>query len=158
MSYRRDNRSLKQFKKDIEHGTKTEAEIIQMYAEYFEEKYALFVDVKDNGCDNSGKYLKASEINTGADYLLNGRLVEVKFNNEKLDYFHFKKQQLESYLEQGAVVLWVNGWETKRPRFTVLRRKHLLQIQRRGKLVSFEGWGGKKCYRLYAEDYNWYSF
>lgn len=158
MSYRRDNRSVKQFKKDIAEGTATEAEIIRMYIEYFEEKYGLYVDVQNNGCDNSGKYLREDQINAGADFKLNGRLVEVKFNNEKLDYFHFKQSQLESYLKQGAVVLWVNGWDTKRPRFTVLRKKHLLDIKRRGKLVTFDGWGGKKCYRLYTEDYNWYSF
>lgn len=158
MGYREDNRSRKQFKEDIRNGTRIESEIIHMYAEYFEERYGLHVDVKDNGCDNSGKYMRDKDIDTRADFLLNDRPVEVKFNNTKLEFFHFKKQQLDSYLEQGAVILWVNGWDTKRPRFTILRRQQLLSIKKRSKLINFAGWGGKKCYRLYTEDYNWYSF
>jgi len=158
MGYREDRRSRKQFKQDIKEGTKTESEIIHMYVEYFEEQYGLLVNVTDNGCDNSGKYIPADQVKATADYLLNGRPVEVKFNKEKLPYFHFKKQQLKTYLDQGAVVLWVNGWDTKRPRFTIFKRRHLLNIQKQAEIVSLKTWGGKKCYRLYADDYNWHAF
>lgn len=157
-AYRRDHRSQAEFAEDIALGTAAEAKIIRRYARYVDDVFGIPVKVKSSGCDNSGKYLEDDDVTTAADYRLNGRLVEVKFNNEMLDAFHFKKNQLNSYLKQGAVILWVNGWKTDNPEFTILKRRHLQRIKNTAELVSFRGWGGKKCYRLHKSDFNWFRF
>lgn len=153
--YRRDNRSIEEFAADILHGHKVEREIIDRYVEWVERTKGIVLDVQDNGIDNSGKLLdKAS---SDADYKINGHPVEVKFNNRHLNVFHLKVGQLKSYIRQGATILWVNGWETDKPVFTIVTTKDLVKISKR-QVVEFAGWGGKKCYRIAAKEFSWKDF
>ncbi|ACV61746.1 hypothetical protein Dtox_0841 [Desulfofarcimen acetoxidans DSM 771] len=66
--------------------------------------------------------MSLSKVNTKADFLVNGKPVEVKLNKHYLKIFHFKVDQLNSYLKQEAVVLWVNGYKTDNPVFTVIKK------------------------------------
>lgn len=158
MSYRADKRNLTQFKRDIKIGNETERKIINMYKEYFMEVYGLHIDIQENGCDNSGEFLEEDQISSSADFIVNGQRLEVKFNNEKLSYFHIKERHIHSYIKQGASVLWVNGWKTKRPRFTVIDPRLLIRIVNNNDTIRLREWGNKEAYRLYAEDYQWHSF
>ncbi|MBC9785927.1 hypothetical protein H1S01_15685 [Heliobacterium chlorum] len=153
--YRMEGRTIKEFARDIAQGTKTEAEIIALYVDYWRQKTGEVLTVKNNGCDNSGRLLMNARVNLNADYLLNGKPVEVKFNNSVLNAFRFKADQLESYLKQGASVIWVNGWQTPSPVFTVLKTRQLEAIKQSGEPLPFTHWGGKLCYELSAADYIW---
>lgn len=131
---------------------------MRRYANYIDDVFGIPVTVVNNGCDNSGEYLKDEDVSTQTDFTINGRPIEVKFNNEHLETFHFKQSQLRSYEKQRAVILWVNGWKSGKPVFTILKRRHMRRIKAEAELVEFRGWGGKKCYRLNAKDYKWYQF
>lgn len=152
LAYRADNRSVDQFAKDIEHGHKVERELVERYAKYVERKHGQKLAIEDNGVDNSGKLLdKAS---TKADFLLGGMPLEVKFNNRMLRHFHLKVDQLESYIRQKAHILWVNGYEADQMEFTIVSPEQLLEIKKRG-TIAFDGWGGKQCYRIAADEFQW---
>jgi hypothetical protein len=153
--YRMDNRSVEKFAKDIEAGTKAEREIIAMYVRYYKLKYGVTLDVIDNGCDNGGQLLGREMVNTKADYILSGQPVEVKFCNNQLTRFRFKKDQLDSYLRQGAVILWVNGYTTGKPTFTILKHRDLMRIKETKSPIAFLPWGGKLCYELDADELVW---
>jgi len=156
--YRMDGRTVEQFAEDIAQGTRKERLIISWYVRHYEIKYGITLDVEDNGCDNSGKLLGRKQVNTDADFKLNGRPVEVKFNNKRLLRYHFKADQLSSYLKQGASVIWVNGYQTDSPVFTVLKPPELTKIKETKIPVAFLPWGGKMCYELDAHDFRWLRF
>ena len=157
-SYRMDGRTVEQFAEDIAQGTRKERHIISWYVRHYEIKYGITLDVEDNGCDNSGKLLGRKQVNTAADFKLNGRPVEVKFNNKRLLRYHFKVDQLNSYLKQEASVIWVNGYQTDSPVFTVLKTLELAHIKETKIPVAFLPWGGKMCYELDAQDFRWLKF
>jgi hypothetical protein len=85
--YRRDNRTTEQFQKDILYGSLTERNIIDRFVRQYETETGRKVRVEDNGCGNSGELLHRCRVNGKADYTLNGKSVEVKFNRKKLDTF-----------------------------------------------------------------------
>ncbi|WP_328597295.1 hypothetical protein [Heliobacterium mobile] len=155
LNYRMDDRDIKDFARDIEHGSRVEREIIELYVDYWQRKTGEVLSIQNNGCDNSGRLLLGANVNLKADYLLNGRPVEVKFNNSNLSTFRFKSDQLNSYMKQGASVIWVNGWQTSIPVFTVLKPKHLRLIKESKTPLPFIFWGSKLCYELSASDYTW---
>lgn len=154
-SYRMDNRTVEQFAKAIEQGSQIERDIIERYVQQLKRNWGIELTVEDNGCDNSGKLLNYQQVNTKADFLINGEPVEVKFNNSNMIKFRFKAEQLESYLKQGATVLWVNGYHTKKPTYTLLEPDNLEWIKRECSLIPFIPWGGKFCYELCSEDFEW---
>ncbi|QGG47681.1 hypothetical protein [Heliorestis convoluta] len=153
--YRMDGRTLEQFAKDIEKAARVERDIIELYVAYYERTYNKRPVIEDNGCDNSGQLLSRKKVSTKADFKVNGKLVEVKYNNEWLKKFRFKADQLNSYLKQDASVLWVNGYTTKTPKFTVLKTKDMETIKATKTPIPFIPWGGKKCYELQSDDYVW---
>jgi hypothetical protein len=156
-SYRMDNRTVEQFAEAIEKATKAERDIIDRYVRQFERRFGVKLTVEDNGCDNTGKLLNYRKVNTKADFLLNGVPYEVKFNNDLMSIFRFKAEQLESYLKQGATVLWINGYHTQTPMYTIIEREDLERIKLECAIIPFIPWGGKRCYELYADDFDWTS-
>lgn len=156
-AYRMDNRSVEQFAEAIEKATKAERDIIERYVRQFERKWGVKLKVEDNGCDNTGKLLSSRKVNTKADFLVDGVPVEVKFNNDHLPKFRFKAEQLDSYMKQGASVLWINGYQTQNPMYTIMEREDMKRIKAECDLIPFIPWGGKRCYELYADDFNWIS-
>lgn len=155
MDYRMDVRTKDEFIHDISHSTEVESKIINAYKNQMEEK-GYVINVSDNGCDNDGSILEDDKVNTDADFNVNGKPLEVKFNKERLSEFHIKRYQLLSYIKQGASILWVNGWSTRNPRFTILKVKDLKEIYLdNSSIVEFNSWGGKKCHKIYPENYRW---
>ena len=155
LDYRMDVRTKEQFEKDIAVGTAIEHDIIQKYKRYFEAIYHRELVVVDNGCDNSGGYLQDSQVTTKADFSLNGKLVEVKFNKHTMSVFRVKKSQLESYIRQGAIMLWVNGNGTATPTFTLLKVSQMEAIIKDKVPFEFATWGNKLCYQIYASEFVW---
>lgn len=153
LAYRIDHRTIDQFSKDIKIGHEKERDIMNAYKQYVYDTYGIQLDVKPNGVDNSGKFI-FGKVNTKADYLVNDKPLEIKFNNRMLDFFHFKVSQLNSYIRQDAHVLFVNGYETSCPVFTIMTPKHLRKVRKLKKPIYFEKWK-KQVYRLRASDYVW---
>lgn len=98
--------------------------IMDAYKQYVYDTYGIKLKIKSNEVDNSGKFIFGKG-NTKADYLVNGKLLEIKFNNRLLSFFQFKACQLDSYIKQNAHVLFVNGYETNCPVFTIMSINHL---------------------------------
>lgn len=153
LAYRIDHRSIDQFVEDIKIGHEKERNIMNAYKQYVYENYGIKLDVKPNGVDNSGRFIYG-KVNTQADYLVNGKPLEIKFNNKLLDFFHFKVSQLDSYIRQNANVLFVNGYETLCPVFTIMTPNHLRKVRKLKEPIYFEKWK-KQVYRLRASDYVW---
>jgi len=158
IDYRMDSRTREVFEKDIAVSTARERDIIQRYKKIYESKYGKELVIEENGCDNSGDYLDDSEVTTKADFLLNGKPVEVKANNNKLVKFRLKKGQLESYIRQNAAIIWVNGYKSNDPTYTIVKVSVLESIYKSRKPIEFAGWGGKLCYEVYAKEFIWNAF
>jgi len=156
--YRKDWRTDEEYANDIAYGHKVEKDIIEAYAKHLRNKYNMEVVVEDNGVDNSGEVIDADKVSTDADFRLNGILVEVKFMNNMCNEFRFKESQLHSYLKQGAVVLFVNGWTTDNPEFTVMKSDKLNWIKDGFKAKPFKSWGYKHCYFLKKYHFQWHKF
>ncbi len=154
--YRMDGRTVEEFKRDIKTGAIKERDIITRYAHRQYSKYAHTVFVVDNGCDNKGKLLPKSKVNSKADYLMGNIPTEVKFNNRMLGIFRIKAGQLRSYIKQGARILWVNGYETRSPLFTFISVGQLEQISESRQEKPFFPWGGKPCYEIDANECMWF--
>lgn len=156
--YRKDWRSDAEYANDIMVGHKTEQDIIQAYAKHLRHTQGIKVTIKNNGVDNSGKVIDAKDVTTDADFIVNGELMEVKFMNNYCKNFRFKEDQLHSYIRQGATVLFVNGWKTDRPVFTLMDTKALKDIAKHTKAQPFEGWGNKRAYFLRDSSFTWKKF
>lgn len=154
--YRKDNRTDAEFEKDILEGHQFEREIVERYAAHVRQKYNVDVTITDNGVDNSGAI--HDEGDCRADFLFNGKPLEIKYINQHADEFRFKDYQVLSYIQQNASVLLVNGWLTEEPTFTVIKPDKLKQIVATKKPKPFEPWGFKKCYFLKKYTFNWFLF
>lgn len=117
LQYRLDHRTVEQFEKDIKECSNIERQIIDNYAHMFFKKHGYFPNIENNGVDNSGNLIKR-RVNSNADFLVDGELIEVKFSKKDQKKFHFKTSQLRSYIKQGASILFINGYETDSPRYT----------------------------------------
>jgi hypothetical protein len=156
IDYRKDVRTDEQFDDDIFNSHIAERKIIERYAQHLRDKYNMEVVIEDNGVDNSGKPLDSAT--TDADFLLNGKLIEVKFAEDNLSVFRLKKDQVKSYIEQDAPVLFVNGWETDNPVFTIIKPDRLIDITRTRRAKPFAPWGHKLCYFLNSCAFKWFNF
>jgi hypothetical protein len=156
--FRKDWRNDEQFARDILEGHVIEANIIMEYADYLRRVYSIEVEIKDNGVDNTGAVLNNDEVDARADYLLNGQPIEVKYIKEHADEFRLKKEQVLSYIEQGAFILLVNGWMTEKPTFTLIKTERLKEIVQTKRTKPFETWGYKRCYFLKKYHFQWFSF
>lgn len=157
--YRKDWRTDEEFQADIKKAHKIESDIMDAFVRHLELTYpdSKFV-VEDNGIDNSGEVLDLKDVDMRADYKVNGKLLEIKYNNNHMDEFRFKKSQLESYIEQNATVLWVNGWDKEEPVWTLMNVKDLKEIKKTRQPFKYKYWGFKLCYNIKAYNYEWSTF
>lgn len=156
MSYRRDNRSLKQFRKDIKNGTETEKEILERWLTAQDVTHDAY---SDTGCCNKGEYLQDHQVNMDADFHVEGiGRLEIKFSRPMVDRLHLKCSQVKSYLKQDAAILLVNGWETDSPVYTIIRPQVLQAKSEKWESGPFKGFGYKRAYRLYVSEFIWREF
>lgn len=156
--YRKDWRTDEEYANDILKGHIAEKQIIEKYANHLRLKYDIEVTIEDNGVDNSGQVIDESKVTTKADYMLNGTLIEVKFINNDATEFRFKKDQIKSYIKQGATILLVNGWQTDNPTFAVIKPDRLKEITKTHRAKPFKTWGYKMCYFLKSYSFKWNKF
>lgn len=154
--YRRlSGRTYEQFKKDIKQGHENEREIIHRYAKFYRSKKGKELSIIDNGVDNTGDFLDISEVKDDADFVVNGKPMEVKIIKNKLPKFRLKLNLIKSYIEQDANVLIVLGWETDTPEFTILNKEKLKHMATFGKKEVSGDWEGKPTVVVYSNSYKW---
>jgi hypothetical protein len=140
---------------DIELSSKIERLIVERYARYVKRVYGVEIVVTDNGCDNSGGYLPDCKVSTKADFLINGKPYEIKHFKPMLRELPLKADSLQSYIDQGAQILLVNGYASKHPQFTLIQPHHIQRIVDTCTTVPHKPWGGKPVYMMLKKDFNW---
>lgn len=108
--YRADNRSIEQFKEDILEGNRIEYEIIKRFCD---KKGLEFVQLGHDG----GEFKEKS--NSVADFMVDGKPMEVKFCRKDIRRFHLKKYHVDDYIKQGALILFIMNYDEK-PMFCVI--------------------------------------
>lgn len=151
---RLDHRTIQQFKADIEAGHKAEWDIIQKLGRIIERETGVLPLIRPNGSDMSGQYKSHDEVSCDADFYIGKVLVEVKFDRTFNPYFHLKVHQLESYVQQKAVIIFVRGYGTGREMIALLKPELLLKSYER---VWFEPWQ-EYAVRIPASDIAWARF
>jgi hypothetical protein len=151
-------RTVEQYKQDIKQAHKDERIVIEKYAEYCKKNYGLDLVIEDNGCDNSGEFLNIDEVTSDADFIVNGKLVEVKVVRYKLTNFRLKVDSLKSYIKQKAYMLLVVGWKTDNPEFTLLKPKKMIELLKTKKVYTDRDWENKKVVKVSYNDFDWDTF
>lgn len=139
--YRADNRSMEQFKEDIKEGNRIESEIIQRYCDKMGYSYTQL------GHDD-GEFKEKS--NSLADFLVDGKVLEVKFCRNKIKKFHLKKHHVDEYIKQGAMILFVMGWDEKEPIYTLIDPRNIINN-------PVKVFWNKLTYICKAKDFKWLS-
>lgn len=153
-------RTYEQFARDIKQAHMYEKDIIQRYIKRIKTVEDVHLKYKNNGADNSGKFLSYNQVNSKADYILiypNGRekLVEVKMIEQSLDFFRLKATLVKSYIRQQAHILLVNGYHTNNPIYTLLTPVQLKKLLKHGNVYTYPKWEDKKVVDVYTNDYCW---
>lgn len=157
--YRRDSRSVDQFKKDIKECSHLERELMILYVTFLNEKAgeALY-SFEDHGVDNSGEFIEDnSKITCKADFVLKtkgkrDKKIDIKFCRESHSRFHLKVNQLKKYLaEDVCIVNWM-GIDTPDRAFCIITPKQIEQLLATEKPVRM--WY-KECLRLNCKDFKW---
>ena len=157
MNYRFDKRSKNQFKKDIKEASKTEEEILNLWLDILQKDGLTRPTYSNLAAGRDGGFLKDADVDSTADFVVEqfGK-IEVKFCNPFLKTrFHLKVGQLKSYVKQNATILIVNGWETDKPEFTLIKNDMMSKIIDSCDIVNWGGMGGKKCYRVPTQMFIW---
>lgn len=152
---RMSGRNEEQFKVEIKQAHLDEHEIIHRYASYRMHTTGEKVEIIDNGIDMSGEFLEVSQVKNDADYIVNGKKMEVKTVKKDLFQFRLKLNLIKSYIEQNASMLLVLGWETDSPVFTVLEVDDLKHMAKFGKKTVSNDWEGKPSVNVYKNSYEW---
>lgn len=101
LNYRKDVRSVSEFKEDIKVHTIKEKTLMDLWSKLIKEN-SIPIEVIDNGIDNTGELI-TGKVNRNADYRIKidniERKLEIKTSPVKYKAT-FKKDDLESYLKQ----------------------------------------------------------
>lgn len=153
LQYRLDHRTVDQFEKDIKECSNIERQIIDNYAHMFFKKHGYFPNIENNGVDNSGNLIKR-RVNSNADFIVNGELIEVKFSKKDQKKFHFKTSQLRSYIKQKAKLLFLNGYESPIPRYIIVDHETMEKWLREKEPFYFFPWR-KEVIQVSENEVNW---
>lgn len=158
--YRKDYRDHKTFCDDIKKATATERAILDRWLEILAKQYGQRPKVKNNGCANSGEYLEQKDVTAAEDYEIEGiGLVEIKFSYPKLkEHFHFKTGHVNRYLRNKSTILFVDGWASNSPEYTVIEATTLERLVATAEIVNCRQFGGKEAYRFKTGSLLWKAF
>jgi hypothetical protein len=115
MSYRFDNRSVDEFKKDIKFSTRLENYFFTKWLDVCNSLDHIKVNnPRDNGIDNTGEFI-ANGKTSGADYMVNLDYGNTKIKNMPLEIkwvptygkLTLKVGDLKAYIREGAAILFV---------------------------------------------------
>ncbi len=129
--YRMDNRTEKEFKKDIKRSHKTELDIAVRMALLDFQTTGKWPEIKPNGSDMSGKFISDENKVTGApDYLIGDRLVEItRADTFCRKVFHEKVAKVNKCIKVNSSLVFVNGFEAfEEPQFIELTPEQIKQF------------------------------
>jgi len=153
--YRKDKRSLKEFKADIKSAKHIELDCLMRWLKIQDKPLSY----QANAPGEDGEYLEDKEVTTDADYSVESYgLMEVKFSKPMINkHFHLKVAQVQSYLKQGATILMVNGYETERPEWTLIYPDKLEILTKHPDcpIIPYFGFGGKPSYKIPVGLFYW---
>lgn len=159
VQYRKDKRSLKEFKADIKSAKQIEFDILVRWLDYIHKTKGIVLSYAANAPGDDGEYLEDSEVTTDADYTVESYgLIEVKFSKPKMKkHFHLKVDQVASYIKQKATLLLIDGYETECPEWTLIYPDKLELITKHPscKIVPWVGFGMKEAYRIPLDMFYW---
>lgn len=161
MSYRMDSRTKEQFIHDIKKGNERERLVMILFKSYLQREFGFTGTIEENGVDMSGDFIEdENKVTTGVDYVVNGKGLEVKTSRNRVNYIYLKTGQVNSYIKQGASLLYVNGIEDEQPIFTFFTVEDLKRIKENAPVVipKFNINGGKKSYFLEGAELEWSTF
>jgi len=159
--FRRDVRSLEQFKADIAHKTSVERILLNHWIEEMHFR-GHTVQVEDYGIDNTGQFVLESD--NRPDYCLDidGKpyYYEVKQNS----YTHrnsFKVYDLESYIKADARILLFYGVGNKGEiyhdsRWAIIHPNSMKEMLKLPRKSNDKTWGNKEIVIVYREKFNDY--
>lgn len=160
-NYRMDGRSKEQFIQDIKKGNDRERLAIKLFTGFLRRDFGSTIIVEENGVDMSGDFIEDdNKVTAEADYKVNGELMEVKTSSGHSKDIYLKVRQIDSYIKQGASLLYVNGINREVPAFTFWTVEELKEMRQTLKAVTPPGKvnGGKLSYKINASDYDWLTF
>lgn len=164
--YRFDVRSEKQFKKDIKHSHKLEAEIAVRLCIAMHAKNKEWPKLIPTGVDNTGEFIEnTSDITLMPDFQIGEFSVEIIRSDVVCNrIFHQKINKVKKALEQGYHTVFVNGYkQEKQPNFLWLDPDSLRNFTNKAIAKYGEvphpgagkvGFIGKKAYRY---DIYWFK-
>lgn len=166
LKYRKDNRTLEQFKKDIDNRTKKEKFLVELFRKECEFRNHK-IDIVDFGVDNSGKLVKVASCSP--DYLISvdgvGRLYDVKCSPVSTRCT-FKQHSLKKYVEYNANLLLFYGvgrldtslknFDKVNARFAIVSTDKIEKILEYKESYIEPLFGNKPCIKLLPNEYSKY--
>jgi hypothetical protein len=166
LDYRIDNRSIKQFKKDILQRTLKEKFLLELF---IQECIYLgnTIQVEDYGVDNTGKFVEKA--NTKPDYKITidgvTKLYEIK--SSKSPYIcTFKIHNLKKYIEYNANILLfygtgdiendVGNLDEENIRWAILTPEIIKRMLDNKKSYIEKKFGDKRCIQLQLKEFDEY--
>lgn len=159
--YRKDGRTLEQFKEDIKACTKTERDLMNLYLEYLNKSVTdgNYYYYLDNGVDNTGEFIEDNKkITSEADFLLckigkPNRKIEIKFCKPDRPVFHLKISHMKRCIKEDVcVVNWMSVDNISARRFCILTPKKLEHFLNNGYHTKM--WF-KPCVRIKNAEIEW---
>jgi hypothetical protein len=160
-NYRMDNRTKEQFIQDIKKGNERERLAITLFKHFLKREFGFTGDIVENGVDMTGDFIEdTKQVTTGADYMVGNNPLEVKTSTGHNTTIYLKVKQVDSYIRQGASVLYVNGIERDIPAFTFWTVEDLKEMKRTLEKETPPNNinGGKLSYKVDAMNYEWRQF
>jgi hypothetical protein len=158
-----DYRTKEQFIQDIKSGNGRERLAVTLFKYYLRREFGFTDDIVENGVDMTGDFIEDDkQVNTGADYVVGAAQLplEVKTSTGHNTTIYLKVKQVNSYISQGASILYVNGIERDVPAFTLWTVEDLKEMKLKCEQVIPPNNvnGGKLSYKIDALDYFWSTF
>ena len=166
LDFRRDNRSLTQFKKDIKLNTVKEEFLMNLLTKELKHRGYDNIAFIDNGVNNAGEFIEGA---TGCkpDYLLfindDKHLVEIK-NSGSPNKCTFKVYHLQQYVKQGAhiILFYGTGFISKDPskinyretRWAILTPGDIQKMLDELTPYNDRYFGGKLCVQILKKDFS----
>lgn len=153
-NYRKDIRNDEEFAVHIKKTTSIEKQAAEMLVDILREKYPE-INLKDNGCDNSGRVVYG-KVKATSDFILeNYRGKDVKLEKKVSSYpcVTLKEDQIPSFRNNKELVSWVVNWGKPNVKFYLMDAATSIEIfQTYGHYKRHKGFGGKFGWRLFEND------
>jgi len=132
-NYRFDNRSKKQFIKDIKISHTIEVDIALRLCVLYHGYDGIWPKIIPHGVDMSGAFIQDDNLITLApDFEIEGQKFEITRSNSYCKRsFHEKVAKIQSIIENKINLVFVNGYATNNPRILVLSSEQVKQYTKR---------------------------